>query len=198
MAGPPLPQEEEEEEEGGSGEPPCEACERDLAAAGGLSSPALPSSPAAARLAPAMPCVADWLNNPFSIVQGIFGERGPGGAGILSAATRPPGGRRDGGFSSRGGGGGTGASPHGRAAGRGLPLTGWWRDEAGKAWEKREEQRGRAAASSFPGGSGQGDALPRPPRGCAALAGGWGPCSGAVPGQRGLPRFGRLVRGKKK
>jgi len=31
-----------------------------------------------APAAPAMPCVADWLNNPFSIVQGIFGERGPG------------------------------------------------------------------------------------------------------------------------
>lgn len=99
-----------------------------LQAAGGLSPPALPSSPAAARLAPAMPCVADWLNNPFSIVQGIFGERGPGGAGILSAATRPPGGRRDGGFSSREGGG-TGASPHGVVAGRGREGLG----EAGRA-----------------------------------------------------------------
>lgn len=95
-----------------------------LQAAGGLSPPALPSSPAAARLAPAMPCVADWLNNPFSIVQGIFGERGPGGAGILSAATRPPGGRRDGGFPSRGGGGTRPGRPgrSGKSSEGGRPL----------------------------------------------------------------------------
>lgn len=52
------------------------------AGVGGCRAPAAPCLPSA----PAMPCVADWLNNPFSIVQGIFGERGPGGAGILSAA----------------------------------------------------------------------------------------------------------------
>lgn len=37
-----------------------------------------------------MPCVADWLNNPFSIVQGIFGERGrPGWA--APRGSEPPG-----------------------------------------------------------------------------------------------------------
>lgn len=42
-----------------------------------------------ARFAPAMPCVADWLNNPFSIVQGIFGERGAGrGRDLLGASRR--------------------------------------------------------------------------------------------------------------
>lgn len=41
-----------------------------------------------ARFSPAMPCVADWLNSPFSIVQGIFGERGAGRGRDLPGASR--------------------------------------------------------------------------------------------------------------
>lgn len=66
-----------------------------------------------------MPCVADWLNNPFSIVQGIFGERGRAGLGC------PEGERAPGGWGGREEGGGRGAGlpgGGGRAAGGRLLL----------------------------------------------------------------------------
>lgn len=85
------------------------------AGVGGCRTPAAPCLPPCPRRgsAPAMPCVADWLNNPFSIVQGIFGERGPGGAG----AAQGPSGRAPDRFSSRAvaGPGAENDSPGGRA-----------------------------------------------------------------------------------
>lgn len=73
----------------------------------GAGEAAVAAAAALARFAPTMPCVADWLNNPFSIVQGIFGERGAGRGRDLPGASR------------REGRGPVPPSPPGAARGRG-------------------------------------------------------------------------------